>query len=163
AEYLDCQARADIADRDQPLEKALLLAIEEPEQRDLVVADLGVNVQSSLAANRRQRSEAGNGNGDVVAHPGGLDDGLAGLLVNEFAPQVSDHRQYIPGRPEQSARLPSILHSSWQCSARKPRCSSGGVLYLRTASRSAAASRSRSTKRTSVFLSAQFPARPATV
>ena len=66
--------------------------VEKAEERDLILADLGVDVQRGLRAHRGQRREGWHRDGDVVAHAGGLDDGLAGLLVNELSAQVSDHR-----------------------------------------------------------------------
>src|ERR1035441_2679121 len=85
AQHLDRQFGTDAADYDQPLEEALLFAIEEAKEGDLVLADLGVNVQRGLCAQRGQRREGGDGDSDVIAHPGGLDDGLAGLFVDELS------------------------------------------------------------------------------
>lgn len=91
AKHLDGELGADAADGDQPLEEALLFAVEEAEEGDLVVADLGVDVQRGLRADRGQRGEGGHGDDDVVAHARSLDDGLTGLFVDELAAQVSDH------------------------------------------------------------------------
>ena len=55
--------------------------IEKAEERNLVLAHLRVNVQRGLGAHRGQRRKRRHGDGDVVAHAAGLDDGLAGLFV----------------------------------------------------------------------------------
>ena len=81
AEHLDGQLGADAADGDQPLEEPLFFALQKAEERNLVVADLGVNVQRGLGAHRGQRRKRGHGDGDVVANARRLDNGLAGLLV----------------------------------------------------------------------------------
>jgi hypothetical protein len=80
AQHLDGQLGADAAHRDQPLKETLLFALEKAEERNLVFADLGVNVQRGLGAQRGQRRKRGHGDGDVVADAGRLDDGLAGLF-----------------------------------------------------------------------------------
>ncbi len=76
---------------DEALEEPLFFAIEKSEESDLVVRDLGVNVQRGLGAQRGQCRERGDGDGDVVADARGFDDGLAGLFEDELAAQVSDH------------------------------------------------------------------------
>ena len=53
--------------------------------------DLGVDVQRGLRAERGQGGEGGHQDGDVIADAGGLNNGLAGLLEDELAAQVSDH------------------------------------------------------------------------
>ena len=47
----------DAAHRNQPLKEALLLRVEKAEQRNLIVADMGMNVQRGLRAHRGQRRE----------------------------------------------------------------------------------------------------------
>ncbi len=91
AEHFDGELGSDAADGDQPLEEALLFALEKTEEGDLIFADLGVDVQRGFRADRRQRRKGGHGDGDVVADASGFNDGLAGLFVDQLAAQVSDH------------------------------------------------------------------------
>src|ERR1035441_2490292 len=91
AEHFDRELGTHTADRDQPPKQPLLFAIEKAEQGDLIFADLGVDVKRYFCAHHRQRCEGGHGDRDVVSHPGSLDDGLAGLLVDQLAAQMSNH------------------------------------------------------------------------
>ena len=116
AQHLDGELGADAAHGDQPLEEALLFAVEKAEERDLVFAHLGVNVQRGFGAERGQRRECGHGDGDVVADAGGLDDGLAGLFVDELAAQVSDHCFPIAEYPFVFATRVSVS-SAWSSCA----------------------------------------------
>ena len=99
AEHLDGKLGADAAHRDQPLEEPLLFALEKAEERDLVFADLGVDMQRRLSADDRQCGKRGHGDGDVVSNAAGLDDGLAGLLEDELAAKMSDHVRAIVVSP----------------------------------------------------------------
>jgi hypothetical protein len=91
AQHFDGELGPHAAHGDQALEEPLFVTLQKSEEGDLVVAHLGVNVQRGLGAHRGQRRERGNGDGDVVADAAGLDNGLAGLLEDEFAAKVSDH------------------------------------------------------------------------
>jgi catalase len=104
AKNLDGEFGAHAADDNEPLEEPLLFRIEKTVKGDLIFAHLGVDVQRGLGADRGQRSKRGNGDDDVVAHAAGFDNGLAGLLEDELAAQMSDHLQLIVesrfGRPQ---------------------------------------------------------------
>ncbi len=98
---------ADAAHRNQPLEEPLLFAIEKTEERNLILADLGVNVQRCLGSQNRQGGKRRHGDGDVVSHAAGLDDGLARLLVDELPAKMSDHLCLIVvgGEREPASRI----------------------------------------------------------
>ena len=55
AQHLDGQLRPHAADRNQPLKEALLFAVEKAEQRNLILADLGVNAQLDQALETMER------------------------------------------------------------------------------------------------------------
>ena len=69
--------------------------------------------RAASCAQRGQRREGGNGDSDVVADAGGLDDGLAGLFEDELAAQVSDHAALfrIPIRLATRSRVSSARSS----------------------------------------------------
>ena len=91
AEDFDGELGTDAADGDEALEEALLLAVEEAKEGDLVFADLGVDVERGFRADAGERGEGGDGDDDVIADAGGFNDGLAGFLEDELAAEVSDH------------------------------------------------------------------------
>jgi len=50
-----------------------------------------VDVERGFLAYRGQRRKGRHGDRDVIPDPAGLDNGLAGLLVDELSAQMSDH------------------------------------------------------------------------
>ena len=91
AEHFDGEFWADAGDGDEALEEALLVEVEEAEEGDGVFTDLGVDVEGDLRAFCRERGEGGDADGDVITDTGAFDDGLAWLLDDEDAAEVSDH------------------------------------------------------------------------
>jgi len=80
AEDRDGQLGADAGDGEELFKEALLLGFGESEERDLVFADVGVDVKRGFSAFAGQGGEGGDTDGDVVAHAGALEDGLIGRL-----------------------------------------------------------------------------------
>ncbi len=91
AEHGDGELGADAGDGEEFLEEALLLRLGEAEEGDLVLADVGVDVQAGLGAFGRERGEGGDADGGVVADAGALDDGLVGRFGEQAAAEESDH------------------------------------------------------------------------
>ncbi len=62
-----------------------------PEQGDLVLAHVGVDVQARLGALGRERGKRRDGDGGVVADAAAIDDGPVGRLHQQPAAQESNH------------------------------------------------------------------------
>jgi hypothetical protein len=95
AEDSDGELGADAADGEQLLKEPSFLGFGEAEQRDLVFANVRVNVQRGLSALRRKRRKRSDGDGHVVAHARAFEDGLIGGLREEASAEVSDHAGVI--------------------------------------------------------------------
>ena len=80
AEDGDGELWTDAAYCDQLFEELFFGGTEESVERDLIFADVSVDVQGDLAAEAGQVRECWNGDGDVVAYAGGFDYGLVGML-----------------------------------------------------------------------------------
>ena len=80
AEDGDGQLGANAGDGEELFEESLLLSFGESEERDLVLADVGVDVKRGLSALVGQRGEGGYADSDVVAYASALEDGLVGRL-----------------------------------------------------------------------------------
>ena len=61
----------------------------------LVFAYMRVDVQRDLGTKSRQIGESRHADGDVVAHAGRFDDGLVGMLGQQFSAQMGNHAQAI--------------------------------------------------------------------
>ncbi len=91
AEDGDGELGTDTGDGNQALEETLFIELGEAEECKLVFGDLGEDVQAGFVAFAREGGEGGDGDGDVVANAGALDDGLVRRLGDEDAAEGSDH------------------------------------------------------------------------
>ena len=81
-EHLYRKGGADAADADQFFEQRFLIGGEESVERERVFPHVGVDAKANFPADIRQMAEGGNGNGNVVTHAAGFDDGLVGMLFD---------------------------------------------------------------------------------
>jgi hypothetical protein len=91
AEHRNRQLRPDAGDGQQLLKQPLLVRLGETEQRDLVLAHMGVDMQARLGALRRQRGKGRHADGGVVANAATLDDGAVRRLHQQPSAQESNH------------------------------------------------------------------------
>ena len=92
AEYSHSELRTYSGDSDEPLEETLLLTLKEPEKSKRILAHLGMDVQGRLAVFRWERRIGGHADDDLIADPTRFYNGLARLLVDEFAAKMRNHR-----------------------------------------------------------------------
>ena len=62
-----------------------------PIERQRVLTHMGMNVQRNSVPAAGQFGKRRDGDGDVVADAGGLNDGLVGMLRDEPSAKVSNH------------------------------------------------------------------------
>jgi hypothetical protein len=105
----DGELGADAGDGDKLFEEALLLRGGEAEEGDLVFADVGVDVEGGLGAFGWEFGEGGDGDVDVVAYAGAVDDGLVGRFGEELAAEVSDHLVIVLGVSRRINGRPGVV------------------------------------------------------
>ena len=66
--------------------------VEKAEECDLVLANVGVNVESGFGVLGGKVGEGGDGDGDVVTDAVAIEDGRVGGLREEPSAEMSDHR-----------------------------------------------------------------------
>src|SRR5271165_7439136 len=91
AENGDRQLRPNAAYGDQLLEELLFVGAQESEQRDRVLADVGMDVQRHLAAKPGQVGKCRHSDGDVITDARRLNDGLVGMLRDQPSAKVRNH------------------------------------------------------------------------
>ena len=117
--HRDGQLGADAAHRDQFLEQRLFLGAAEAEQRDGVLADVGVDAQPHLGARVRQRGIGGDGNGDVVADAAGFDDGLVGCFSSSIPRRWAIIELHYPTMARRLFLFPKFDVAQPSCAARR--------------------------------------------
>ena len=79
----DGEFGADAGDGEEFFEEAFFLNLGEAEERELVFADVGVDVKGRFGTLAGKRGKGGDADGDVIADAGALDDGLVGSFGEE--------------------------------------------------------------------------------
>ncbi len=85
----------------------------EAEEGDLVLADVGVDVEGGLGTVGWEGGEGGDADGDVVANASAFDDGLVGGLGEEASAEVGDHAWVIL----LCERATAVLRCGGKCAA----------------------------------------------
>ena len=87
----DGEPGADAGDGEETLEEALFVEVVETVEGELIFGDLGEDVEFGFGALARESGKGGDGDGDVVAYAGALEQGLRGGFGEEGAAEVGDH------------------------------------------------------------------------
>src|SRR5262249_38223057 len=108
-------------DLDELLEQLQFLRGGEAEERELVLADVGVDVQLDLAAGRPHPLARGGRDAEQVADPARLDHDLVGGGADPAAPEVADHlaARSMARRRRLRAWQSAIASASAECSSRR--------------------------------------------
>ncbi len=94
----DGQLGPNAADGDEFFEELLLFGAQKSVESQRIFADVGMDMQRDFAAHRGQFRKSRNRDGDVVPHACGFDDGLAGMLRDEAAAEMSNHGAVVSCR-----------------------------------------------------------------
>jgi hypothetical protein len=93
----DGEFGADAGDGEELLEEGFFLGLGEAVEGERVLGDAGVDVEPGFAAFGGQGGVGGDGDGDLVADAGTLEDGAVGGLGEDEAAEVGDHGFIVTG------------------------------------------------------------------